>query len=459
MITRRLHFLFFLFLIYSCSTKHQPTETITPVAEEPKVKQELKAGEITATVICENNSSLSYALYLPKNYSVAEKFPVIIFFDPHGSGSYPVGLYQSLAEKFGYILVGSHNAKNGLQYEQTNEIVSGLIAECGSRFSTDKKRISLAGFSGGSKVALEGASYHPELLSVIYCGAAIPFDNINSLPPALGFAGVKDMNYTEVMSSGTALDEKKIVHAVIEWKGKHEWPDTVSFEDAFYWCNFNAIRNKLIATDQNLIKVFLQKKNKLIASSANMLSLQNNYNQLIVFLQGVTDVSAYSKKMNSLIRSEKYNADLRKQQAVLQMESSLKQNYLDCFQTKDLNWWQEEISRMRSLKTGEHEMMYQRLLGYISLASNSYSNNAIKQNNYPAARQFLAIYKLADPENPDQPYLTACMYARQGDQGKAISALQESIQLGFKDKGKIQNEESFSILRGNPEYNKLLAGL
>ncbi len=458
--TQQLLFFFLTLTIFSCSTKSQKTETAAPpVTEQPKVTQELKAGEITPTVFCDNDASQSYSLYLPKNYTDALKFPVIIFFDPHGSGSYPVGLFRSLADQFGYILMGSYNAKNGLQFDQTNIIVNSLIAEAGTKYSSDKKRISLAGFSGGSKVALVGASNHPELLSVIYCGAAIPFDNIHQLPPALGFAGVRDMNFTEVMASGPVLEAKKINHALIEWKGKHEWPDSLSFEDAFYWCDFNAMRNKLLATDNNLVKNYLQKKNKLIAASKNSLTQYDQFNQLIAFLQGVVDVSSYRQKLTSLMNGDSYKKELQKQQGNFQMESNLKQNYMECFQSKDLNWWRDEISRMRNLKAGEQEMMYQRLLGYLSLASYSYSNNAIRQNNFSAAQQFLAIYKLADPENSEQPFLTACMYARQGDQGKAIAALKEAVQLGLKDKGKVESEESFNSLRGNTEFNKLLSGL
>jgi predicted esterase len=458
--TQRLFFLLTVFLIYACSTKHpkQETQAVLP-AETAPVKIEIKKGELVPSALCLNDANQSYAYYLPKNYSDSVKYPVIIFFDPHGSGSYPVGLYKSLAEEFGYILMGSNNSKNGLQFEQTNGIVSSLVSEASTRFSADAKRISLAGFSGGSKVVLVGASKHPELLSVIYCGAAIPFENISQLPPALAFAGVRDMNYTEVMASGSALDEKKITHAMIEWKGKHEWPDSVSFEDAFYWCSFVAMKNKSIAADQKLIKTFLQKKNKQQATAKDDLSRFNLDKEVVAFLYNLTDVSPYLAKIKSLMQSPAYQKELQQQQNILQSESSLKQNYVQSFETKDMGWWKSEIAKIRSLKSGPQEMMYQRILGYISLASYSYSNNAIKQNNFPAAQQFLAIYKLADPENSEQPFLTACMYARQGDQQKALDALKKALQLGLKDRAKIENEESFSSLRSNPEFSQLLSGI
>ncbi len=448
------------FIFFSCSSSHPKPETTTaPVVEQqPEVTEELKKGELILSVVCSQDASQSYSLYLPKNYSDSIKFPVLIFFDPHGSGSYPLGLYKSLAEEFGYILMGSNNSKNGLQFDQTNIIASRLINEAQLKFSIDKKRISLAGFSGGAKVALVAAANVPELCSVIYCGASIAFETINQLPPALGFAGEKDLNYTEVMFSGNTLEQKNISHCIVEWKGKHEWSDSLTFEDAFYWCSFNSMKQKTIPVNKELIKTFLQQKNKSLASNKNALTQSGIYNEIIAFLKSLSDISVYQSKLTTLTKSDSYKKEKLKEQNALQTESNMKQNYVQCFESKDLNWWKNEIARMRNIK-GEQEMMYQRLLAYLSLAGYSYSNNAVKQNNFSGAQQFLGIYKLADPENSEQPFLLACMYARQGDQEKAIASLEDALKLGLKDKTKIESEESFSNLHSNPGFNNLLSKL
>lgn len=448
---------FFLFAIISCTSNHTDKGVEVPVvADRQKINSPLKKGEVITVVTSEQDASQNYALYLPKNYNDSLRFPVILFFDPHASGSYPVAKYQLLAEKFGYVLIGSNNAKNGMQFDQTNVVVNRLMNEATTRYSIDNGQISVAGFSGGAKVALVSAANHPELVSVIYCGAAIPFDNIQQLSPALGFAGERDMNYTEVMSSGLTLGEKKIDHVVVEWKGKHEWPDSLTFEDAFFWSSFNAMRKKTRSVDHKLIDDYLQKKNKLLNDNQNTLARYNVLNQVIAFLNGLTDVSVYRQMIAAIVKTDLFGKELNRQQEILHTEMNMKQNYAQCFQSKDVGWWKDEIARMRSIKSGDQEKMYQRLLGYLSLASYSYSNNAIKQNNFSSAQQFLTVYKLADPENSEQPFLTACMYARQGDQEKAIASLKEAIGMGLKDKVKIETEESFNSLRSNPEFNKLL---
>lgn len=72
---------------------------------------------------------------------------------------------------------------------------------------------------------------------------------------------------------------------------------------------------------------------------------------------------------------------------------------MQAFQTKDLSWWKNEIAKLNAKK--KSELMCERLLGFISLACYSYSNNALQQNNLLQAEHILAIYALADPGNKD----------------------------------------------------------
>ena len=197
----------------------------------------------------------------------------------------------------------------------------------------------------------------------------------------------------------------------------------------------------------------------MLAANRSVLEQYNLYSQMISFLKDLTDVSLYEMKISLMAKSETFQKEIQKQQDILQTEMNLKQNYIQCFESKDVNWWSGEIKRMRSIQSGDQEKMYKRLLGYLSLASYSYSNNAVKQNDFSSAKKYLLIYKLSDPENSEQPFLEACMYARQGDQQMAIASLQEAIKLGLKDRMKIEGEESFNSLRSNPEFNKLVSQL
>lgn len=70
-------------------------------------------GKLINRVPCSVDTSYSYALYLPENYTPDQKYPVLFFFDAHKRGKLPVHKYKSLADKYGYILAASYNSTNG----------------------------------------------------------------------------------------------------------------------------------------------------------------------------------------------------------------------------------------------------------------------------------------------------------------------------------------------------------
>src|SRR4051812_46967190 len=87
-------------------TNAKDTITIHPV------KDSFSEGRIIEKVVCKNDASQSYALYIPIVQNAAP-MPVIYCFDPHGDGSLPLRHYQLLADAYHFILVGSNNSKNG----------------------------------------------------------------------------------------------------------------------------------------------------------------------------------------------------------------------------------------------------------------------------------------------------------------------------------------------------------
>ncbi len=112
------------FLLFGChgksSTSKESNESkdfsVTPKRSGAYIKP-LKKGVVIDSVICSDDSSQIYAIYLPSKYDTSKKWPVIYFFDPHGVGNLPVILYKDLAEKYGFIIAGTYNSKNGTPFE------------------------------------------------------------------------------------------------------------------------------------------------------------------------------------------------------------------------------------------------------------------------------------------------------------------------------------------------------
>jgi dienelactone hydrolase len=330
--------LLLLIVISSCNSNSSASQAATSAATPGILKKDsLEPGMVIPSIALRDYPGQAFALYLPKTYSDSAKLPVIIFFDPHGDGTVPLNLYKDLAEQFQYILIGSNSSKNGMDLQQCTAIADNLVTEAEARFHVNQNKIAFCGFSGGAKVALLAAAGNAAVTSVIYCGAAAPLNTSHKLD-LLGFAGTRDMNYTDVVAFDQSIKGSPHIHYLIEWNGKHEFPKPEVFKDAFQFLSTSTIED-------------------------------------------------YTKKHVTIT-----------QQKLIE-EQIIKQQLIPAFQTQDLNWWKQEIAQFNTKK--KNDVMYERLLGFISLACYSYSNQALQQNNLPIAEKILAIYALADPGNTD----------------------------------------------------------
>ena len=318
----------------------------------------------------------SYALFLPKNYNQQSKFPVIIFFDPHGKGNLPLAKYSYLANEFNCILIGSNDSKNGLTENETDAIANALILEAATRFPADEKSLTLAGFSGGGKVALANAVQNTKVTAVVYDGAATDLSSARHNIPILGFAGTDDMNYTDLMSFDQSLQKTPFPHLLIEWNGKHEWPDSITFRDAFYFILFNQMKAPNNRNEAAINRFIEEKKEKLAGN--DILVKAGTYGELIFMLQGLTDVSPYEKALQQLMTSAAFKKAIDEKSTVLATEGDFQSEYVQAFRNNDLAWWKQEISRLQNDRDPKHAAMNQRLLGFISLACFTISGNAIQ---------------------------------------------------------------------------------
>ena len=453
-------FFFLLSFLVACSAdsskKNSPKGNVAEEKPSPLRKEIFETGKILPKIACTTDPSQSFAFCLPSSYDTSKKFPVIIFFDPHGSGNFVVTKYAPLAEEFNTILIASNDSKNGLTFDQTNQIANTLVNEATHRFSTGQEVI-LAGFSGGARVAISSAMSNQQVESVIYCGAAMPIQKDTRLFSLLGFAGMYDMNYTDVILFDQSLQNSNYNHFLIEWNGKHEWPDSVTFRDAFYWITFNRMHTHEIPFNPQLAQQFVDENSKKLNTDNGYAETAAVNRKIMGFLSGLADVTKYASALSQAEQNPIYKKEMDQKQHIQQQETELKKQYVDAFQTKDLNWWKAEITRMNAINDIQQKPMYQRLLGFISLAGFSISNNAIQQNKFPLAEKMLAIYKLADPKNSDQPFLEACMFAKQGMNEKAMESLQHAVDLGLNDASRILNEPALSSLLQDEKLKTLLS--
>jgi len=196
-----------------------------------------EAGKVIERVQCLEDSTHSYALYLPSNYSIEKDWPIIYFFEPAAKATLPIEKYASLAEEFGYILVCTYNSRNGPR-EINLQAAEVLINDTFSRFSLDKERLFTSGFSGGSRLATLVAIFSGEIKGVIACGAGFPYDQLPT--PDLkfnyfGIVGRYDLNYQEMTELESELSNQNIKNLLEYFEGEHIWPPVESYRKALLW--------------------------------------------------------------------------------------------------------------------------------------------------------------------------------------------------------------------------------
>ena len=453
-------------LLFSCSSDTGKTNTSAETKDTVIAKEKFAKGQIIENVVNLTNASQSYALYLPSTYSPDKIYPVIYAFDAHGTGKLPVAMYKNLAEKYGYILIGSNNSKNGTAWDETQIIANNLFSDSQLRLSINTTRIYLLGFSGGARVANGLCITNGGIAGVICCGAAAPAAN-NKDPRSnytfLGICGNSDFNYIEMRKYDMVdLAGRPVKHAFIEFDGKHEWPKEEIMNDAFLWTELGAMRK-----DPKFKNDVFVKENILLYSNQIKKAQQNNkifevYNlvrKTINFFDGLTDLKKYYDIYNPLKDNAEIDKNLKQEEVIWKQESELKAFYGEAFQSKNMDWWKQEVASMNKIiKNGKTDevLMNKRILDYLSLVAYMQTTSALKQQNLLASKMFCQIYLIIDPTNSEAHYLNAITLAIEGKDKETIVALNEAIKNGFKDITRLESDNAFIKMRQTEEFKVIL---
>jgi dienelactone hydrolase len=465
--------IFLCVIFFSCSGGNSDAVRKERVADSLKVTvpsydNSLEKGKVIPRIRCAKDSLVNYALYLPEKYSSEKKYPVIFCFDSHASGSLPLDKYKDLAEKYGYILAGSNNSKNGMSWEQNHPQIKTFMEDVKQRLNIDEKRIYTCGFSGGSRVACSVAIFDGGVNCVIGMGAGLPSlsEPIRNRFDYIGFAGNRDFNMNEMIGLTTSMDKSPIRHQLIIFDGKHEWAPAEIAEDAFLWCEFNAMKDKLISENDSLLKNFVAKIDKSIIESAQK---KNMYQELVLYkmrvnyLEGLMDVAESKKKAEEIANSEEFKKSSLRKETLVKEELATQENYRNNFVLKDISWWTAEINKLKKLSgnKGDQEkaLMNTRLISYLSLLAYMNANSCFQSRQFDLMEKFLRIYQLVDSENSEHQYLFADLYAVRKDDAKALASLKNAVKLGFNDVARMEADTLLTGLRLNSDYKQLADGL
>jgi len=430
--------------------KFQLITLLLPVLTSSFAQDPFQAGKLIEKVVCKADASQSYALYIPVKGNKTP-LPVVYLFDPHGDGTLPLKKYKSLADAYSFIFVGSNNSKNGNDWQTTESLWQRLSGDTKARLNIDDKRVYTCGFSGGAKVASYVALQHREIKGVLVGGAGLP-DGVSAGNFSFSFtimAGEGDMNLTDLVAVNNELNSTRTRHRMIVFDGKHEWAPKDVLNLAFAGLQFDAMRDGIIPRDNTFINAY-------IAKSKARLEVDNKTSQLMMaqrecslsslLLDGLTDEASWFKQqLTSITNNPRYQQQRQVQESLLAQEQNIKAGYMQHFQQMDKQYWTATIHDLQarvSVQSAE-KGMYQRLQAYLSLAFYSLSNRLIIANENNGGRYFTDLYKLADPTNSEAWYFSAILHAREKDTRATESDLLKAVENGFRDKGRLTQQQEF----------------
>jgi len=422
-------------------------------------------GQIYDIVKCVGDTSYSYALYLPEDYTQNSVYPVIFFFDAHKRGKLPVKKYRSLADKYGYILAGSNNSTNGQSQKEMGKAVNMMMNDVKQRFKTDNNRIYTSGFSGGARVASSVALFDGGVKGVIGCAAGFP--QINSKPLSnfayIGIVGNEDFNYLEMKDIDNTLDSWDTYNYLLIYNGKHDWPPAKVMNQAFMFMDFDAMRNGLMQVDNGIIYE-LKLSNDSLRDKARQRSdwygLYEADRKATVFLQGLDDPEEYTNEVAQLVKKPQFIVQQDKVMQLDAKESALQQKYMQAMQKQSKSWWKKEINVLKraseNADTENERLMSKRVMNYLSLISFFSTKNALKKKQRGAADKFLMIYEMVDPDNPEVYYLKASYFMMLKNAADAVAQLQKAADKGFKEPERLMNSNIFKALSNRAEFQKIV---
>ncbi len=438
---------------------------------------EFQVGRIINQVAV-NNSSETYALYLPSTYDSSSLSAVVFIFDPLGRGDQGLKPFIEASEEFNYILACSNNAKNNTEHNVNLNIAGRFINDVLQKFKIDEDQIITAGFSGGARLASSITALSKEVKASIACGAGMEIHEGYKLHSSqfkfVGIVGDADMNYREMLQTESKLKALGASADIIIFNGGHSWPSSNEIKKAFYIIEASSYSKKVKLVDSVKVNKFyvkqmhladsLHKANKLLRAIREYRYIQNHITPFYTKLN-------VKEKIASIEKSDAFKDETIHHEKVLQEEAKLYTTYYDRFQLElrlgksidDYKWWNDNLKILKPtakiILDDVTSKMYQRLsYAVFALAvetSNVYSVNKDFQRS-------LYCDKLLTIINPKQGYWffrLAKSYANLGNETEVVENLKLAMSLGFNDKSQILNSMELKPYLSSKRIKRLVSEL
>lgn len=437
-------------------------------------EDEIQKGIVISTVPTKADSTQTYALFLPAAYSSGSKRPVPLCFDPGARGYLPIECFREAADKYGYIVAGSNNSRNG-PMAPSQTAAQAVLYDIAERFSVDEKRVYMTGFSGGARVACWLAHrMKGRVAGVIGCAAGFSEDLDPSAGTPFAFCGTvgfDDYNFLEMRITGRKLAKLGLPHEILYFEGGHSWPPPLVALQAIEWLEIQAMKAGRRPQDPTLARTFAQKMSEKAAKEEAEGALPDAFRtceNLVDAVHGLADVSSARDKAASLREQKAYrrqakrereleNQELSKMSEIRALIGGLQDQEQRVAVFQNLRELMTTLERRaKDARDWESGRQARRLLNYVSITAFYAAEPLIGAKQYSLAVLYGQIQAEIHPESASIQIRLATALGHAHDKRRTLAALKRAAENGYSNLARLEEDPAFDFLRPEPEFRQLV---
>lgn len=436
-------------------------------------------GKVIDSVACLGNPAQSYALYLPSNYSPDRRWPIIYAFDPFARGKVPVDLFREAAEKYGYIVAGSNNAKNGPGSLEM-AAAEAIWQDTHRRFMIDKDRVYTTGLSGGARFATSFAlyCYTCSIAGVIAQGATYPVRE-DARPANTHFLyyvtiGNQDFNYPEVAALREKREDRDAGFEVNIFSGSHQWAPANVVEDAVAWLELKAMQDgkekpRPAFIQQQMAR--LQAEADRAERSGDAMMQYEALRSLAFDFKGLADVGRFASQLSVLRKSKAFKHARQKEKHETDQQQSLTAKtsadiaglgqagpeQIPIAQHRILSVFSDLRRGLRS--NARDRLVYVRAFNQLWIQGIEDGQEEFRKKEFVLAADYFQLMADVAPDQSWPLILLADTKVRQGDKKAALKVLDEAVKRGIKSPQSITGDPELTPLLAEPEFQRIVNAL
>jgi tetratricopeptide (TPR) repeat protein len=452
---------------------------IAQTAPSARETIQLPLGKIVSSLATIKDPAQTYALYLPTSYRSDRSWPIVYAFDPIARGEVPVGLMQEMAEKYGYILVGSNVSKNG-PLQVSNDAAVAMWDDTHVRFNIDPKRHYVTGFSGGARASTLVALLCKDCIAgVIAHGAGFP----QQIEPTKDIkfiyyatTGNLDFNYIELLELDRKLDATGTIHRMRYFDGGHEYAKPEVWREIFPWIELHAMKQGRRPKDQTFIDQQFEHETSVLKdleAKGDRYQLALELKRAIQDFDGVSEIAAWKLRSAELANDKavkegekRKKADIRKQQLlahdayrelqIISDEPSERAEPLARFRNQFGEMKKTVVAAREQGRENDPDILPLRRTLYQVLAQcTELGQLAYRRKDYSTALTFFDLVIELARAAPLAHLERARTLAQMGRTKEVLPELRKAMEKGM-DASAIREAPEFAGFRAQPEFQQIL---